>query len=874
MPFLDISPASSEGLHFERPPYLRKWGELKNVVFRRGFLRSRPGWAEMEPEHPTAVEAGVPAAIMEFRNPGSNANSRDPDNTRVLLETLRGTADNVTFNMVSTGAFFFTEVDDSPPDNFVTLIRRSPGTSSAQARFDKPALTTAFDLIDTVVIRGRVRWSAGNTTARTVFTPVLGSDDADNVNFPIVVFDGKEAGTGFDFASHLSVNPLTSAAWTVADIDPEPFGIKFDDSVGGSGNAGFTTSEAAVDLRPGANGFYTSWSGVFSDIDDPIETPGVDKITSGTVGQRESWTLTPAVPFAKITKVTVKFVAATVGAGTATIRSFIRRAGVDTPITNNTVSSSTLTTFTTVIPADELSTDWLPSDINTPIEFGVHYEAAVGGTPTLEVYAWEMEIEGVTSTVELEFDWLALDVYGRKFGNSGAESQNLIGTSRLYLTTRSFLRLDDETSGSGFTNVQGAVTVPTAFPYDWAVLYGQAYFVNGRNQTWFYPTAGNVFGQLAGKPTGRTIAAFGGRIMLGWVTEGANITPERVQWSDLNDGQVYIGASSGFFDTLASPGGVVKLLPLSESLCGLYKQVGIWNTRLTGDDSVPFIPDLIDGETGCLSSATVKATISPNGTPIHYFLGWNPKVGTSVFSFDGSQVVEVGQKISPRLQDNMRHSHVTYAHAAIDPEAGLYWLFVPEGTEVYPRKAWVMDLSTGEWSEETSTHAYSAAGQWSLVTAKSPQGKLTLIGGRFDDAHVYKLGYSTAVDAAQLDAGSSETFATKFVTPSIVVETGDLRYTEPQLHTLAYRVHVTFVDRGSFTCAVAVSTDGGITFNTALTETLGGGAAGRYLTEILDVTAAHEKRIRFRFTFTPANDAAFIELAEVVLETQTGGEAA
>lgn len=469
-----------------------------------------------------------------------------------------------------------------------------------------------------------------------------------------------------------------------------------------------------------------------------------------------------------------------------------------------------------------------------------------------------------------EVDYIAVDLVGVK--TETPASGGIVGVDRLYVTSHSFERLVDETfDTTGFENIRGTVALPTGESFDHAQLFGQIYLTNGVNQMYRYPAAGNVFEQFAAKPFGRTIASFANRILLGWTDDAGTTVPERVIYSALNDGNDYTAASAGFFDLLATPGGLVKLLQLSEDFCSAYKEEGVWIIRRTGDDSIPFIPDVIDAQTACLAFRTVKTTITPTGTPIQLFLGKNPVDNVSVFRFDGSTVTNVGRGLAKFLQDDANHTFLQYSFAAIEPTSGTYWLFIPVGSKVFPDKAWVLDIRTEEWTEVKLSHAQSAAGTWKLKTTTPPQprGRETFILGRVLDGRPYKIDYTLATDMDQ--PGEN---AVPVVVPAYVLETGDLRLTEPQLQSLPYVFHLMYHDRGRVSVALDVSTDGGVTFNAALSVTLGtAGADGSLLYARLDDNVIQGRRIRFRLTFTAvAGVMSPIDIVEAWVEFETGGD--
>ena len=280
------------------------------------------------------------------------------------------------------------------------------------------------------------------------------------------------------------------------------------------------------------------------------------------------------------------------------------------------------------------------------------------------------------------------------------------------------------------------MATPGNVPLDWDVLYGQLYLVDGTS-TKRYPNSSNVYEALTannnagGIVTGRTVAAFADRILYGWVLDGTEETPERVAYSEIfNGGSHLVASGAGDFDLLDTPGGVVKLITLTEDVCAALKEVGIYSLRRTGNAAAPIIRDVIDFDTGCLAAMTAQRVNNQTGNPIILFFGFNKSYGYNIYAFDGTQVTPAGDGIQDILTDNVNREHTRNSFAVLDPEAGLYWLFVARGTDIFPTGGVVMSIRTGAWSEFELPFPVSSGGIW------TPTARVVEHAGRSAD-HVF-----------------------------------------------------------------------------------------------------------------------------------------
>lgn len=111
---------------------------------------------------------------------------------------------------------------------------------------------------------------------------------------------------------------------------------------------------------------------------------------------------------------------------------------------------------------------------------------------------------------------------------------------------------------------------------------------------------------------------------------------------------------------------------------------------LTGKSEDSFSRFPLDSEIG----TTAPGTIVPFSTMLYFF---DPATG--VHRFDGASIYPVDDAINQYLLDGQNRSQAHKAHAYI--HEGKYYLSVAWGTDAYPSRTFVLDLTTGSWAEYT-----------------------------------------------------------------------------------------------------------------------------------------------------------------------------
>jgi hypothetical protein len=860
MPITRI-PIGSVGVEKNKKRTETIFSDLDNCVMHHGTLRVRPGVQAIGPIHSTdGTEPGIPTIITALDEPTVTQPTQ-------LGETLRPNATSSNNWTLSGDATAHACLDDNPPDDFATKIVSASDTSKAVLGFSNT--TKTYNTITGALIRFRAR-NSGEQLGLISYLKVSWAGSTEIQTVPITAcFENGAEGDIEDWQEicvPMYNHPLTGGKMSSSTIDNMTLGFEL---VSPPTGLVATTSFLGVNGNGNSTDFgsYSSMLTTGAGFDND-ETPiawfsdASTNINSTTYGDKQSFTFKDLdAEWASVESVEVRFdlrAWALTDDGrepdtyyhpTAARLFHEDTGGTITYIDSvDWVSGSPDTgALRWVLMTEDPDTGsaWTIAGVNNA-KFGVEHLGPDGSTVQryLAIDSAELVVRGTkTITGNVELDYIAVDVYGPT-----GESTAIDAHDRIFATTKNFYRLDSEASGTGntLTDISGTTTTPTApFAWKWdaAVLYGQVWLGNGSDDLYYYPetSSSKIFTELASKPYGRTVASFSGRILAGDSTDAGSRTPQRVTYGKRNDATDWTADTAGYFDLLNTPGRVVKLLPFDESICVAYKYTGIYTIRQTGQDDIPFVPDLVDGECGCVAPATVKNVIMPNGVRGQIFLGKHPALGYTVLFFDGNQVANIGEPIRDTIKNDWDPEQRQNCFAEIDPRLGHYYLFYPDSGDILSNKAWVMDLDSSAWTPASFSQNFTAAGQWKLSKNRTSStvadaDHYLILGGAdgmpyFLDEDVYydaltPPSTSTFPDnpvfqglASEGVGGTGHDQYTSEVTQTIV--TGDLVLSEQTLDAQVNRIFFYYVNKGACSVSFYLSLDGGNTWSDAWTQTVG-----------------------------------------------------
>jgi hypothetical protein len=853
--FKKAVPLNAEGLTFNRPREQSLWRVLTNVVLTDGFIQSRPGLKPVGPmsQDITTHQPGIITAIGEARqwvNENSSIGS---------CEALQPNATTSNTGWTAVGAAtIHAATDDTVPDNGTTKATATADGSTYIAGFTN--LVGTYDFIDSATLHIRAR---ATTPLRQILEVehgngfgnlgVIGSIDLTNT-----AYTGDTSGSGFmDFFIPIPTD-FQGFVWSTSEVNNATFKLTLNKDT----NPGLTF------LLPSTTGSDNGFSPAGdawkrAGIDDP-NAPIVffaDRQTTsvGEPGERISIKFDNLAALTSVSKVRVRFAVARQEGGLGRIdlyqvgndavrRTIASAQSVDliVPDANN---SNFWSPFVGIdIVEVELTTNpetglaWTVVDLQSDPEFGILVNT---GSANIVFTSAELIVEGNLASTGAEIDLVELYVCGRALSgaSAGETAQKFLG--RIMATARAFYRLNEQNTNQGFdlVDILGAVAAPTASPYNWDMtqFFDRLYFENSINTTYYYSGA-TIAILTAPLPLGHTIWTFGNRLMKGDIISAGVRSIKRVAWSALAAPDDWTGAGSGTADlTHGGEGRLRKGLPLASHVAALYLDRGIYNFRWTGDDASPFVPKMQDPDTGIVAPNSCIATLDADGVSSHIFLGRGPK-GVDIFLYDGTAAHPIGGEIILELLRLANPETLERAFAVLEPEFNLYLLFVAEGTDLFPEMCWVFDITSGQWVRWDLPFAVSAAGYWTLVdvpggaalpSLTSTDGVRTLILGTTLGIP-YQLDYDISSDRLNVSGNqvsgyldSAHESETRLAPVEYTLETGAVILENPEgpkdvvQLSAVHRVWLTYEDRGQCDITVEISNDGGKSYNTAVSHTIG-----------------------------------------------------
>jgi len=743
MAIIDLSPLDSEGLRFDVPAHAAKWAKLTNVAFRDGSIVPRAGLKEAygythQIVADGAVEPAPANALIELRNPGSTNTGRSAG--AWVTEMLRPDgSSSLVAGWTASVSTLHGDLDEAVPDG-AHAVSTTLG-SRFSLTFANPVATYTDILGVRIYVRAKVEYSGLNDAVALLrLSQRSGGGTLVTVaDFEVWAFEVNETAFWYDYSFLLEKNFLDGAAWEDGDLDTLQVALEFVSGASGLtynlapstivSNTGWTDASdggaaAIADIklvREGTPEAFPEQSfpqGVTSAV---ASGNGLVADDSGDIIEISFADVPAAVGITSINDVEVLFRVKTQPYAPVPFEIYYNNGSVDTLVSSGEANadcreySSPLSALMTVNPVSLAA--WTKTEVNAA--------------------SFKLKI---TASVQLTLEFVNLNV-GIQTNSSGVRVDTVSaeilapGTTnvrdKLVLSNRSFVRLEPETLDViNVTNSVASTSLPSVAPFDWAVLYGQTYVVNGVDPTKRYPTAGSLFESLttnnadgATAITGRTICAFADRILYGWVKDNTTYTPERIAYSRQLNGGTHNHASAGDFDIIDTMGGVMALRPLNESLCFAGKEVGAYALRRTGNSAFPIIVDPIDYETQCLSQYSTQRVLL-KGQPVIMFLGANPSAGVNVFAFDGTAVRPVGDAINPQLEERVNPKMYSLAVGATDPNTNSYVLFVAEGREIARALGFAMNLNTLAWTSWELPYGIFSSALWNL---QPPTALATLI---------------------------------------------------------------------------------------------------------------------------------------------------
>ena len=199
--------------------------------------------------------------------------------------------------------------------------------------------------------------------------------------------------------------------------------------------------------------------------------------------------------------------------------------------------------------------------------------------------------------------------------------------------------------------------------------------------------SGNITAFNGAPGPARTLTTFANRLVIGHIYDGTAIRGLRVGWSAFGDAEGWTTANSGQTELIDTSDFITRLLPI-RGLLVIYKEGSIFLGRETGNFIVPIAFSLHNRNVGAIAGFSVAAA----GEGTHFFLG-----DDNVYAFDGNSLTPIGDPIRRDLR-NINRAALRQVFATVDPKNTEYRLYVPEGSDAFPRACWVFNWREQHWS--------------------------------------------------------------------------------------------------------------------------------------------------------------------------------
>jgi len=898
---LDLAPLDAEGIRLNRPSHEVRWSKLENVVFKDGALIPRPGFREAF-DYTLEIDAAnvepAPAnGVLEIYNPGDTATGRGAGEWTSEILRPDGSS-SVVAGWSASSTTLHGDVDEAVPDG-AYIVSTTKG-SQVRYTFANPSATYTNVLGVRFYVRARVEYTGVNDAIATLrLIQHYSGATATIAEFDVWAFDVNETTFWYDYSFFAEKDLIDDYPWTDTDLDNLNMDILFVDGSSGIAYTFTPTSIASntgwVDAADGGAAVYTdlimgrnAYNGPLPDttpdgrysqpVWEAVKAPnGLTANDANDVIEVGYDTVPAGVTFSQVDFVKVNFRVKSQAYRPVPYEIYYNNGAVDTLIDSGTTSTAcapyeqplVVTMTTNPVSAAE----WTKTEINAAT-----FKLKITESVPLIIVGSEVQVQGLTNAAEVRVDTVSAEIIG--LGDTDPPD-------KLVLSNKSFLRYETiDYTLDDVTNSVPSTSLPSLSAFDWAILYGQVYVVNGVDPTKRYPNSSDLFESLttndgagANPLTGRTVAAFADRILYGWTRDNTTYTPERIAYSNFANGGAHSGASAGTFDIIDSQGGIVALRTLNEGLCFCGKEFGVYALRRTGNDAAPIIVDPIDYETQCLARASALRVLL-QGQPVIIFLGSNPSGGLNVFAFDGTAVKPIGDAINPLLEEKANSKTLSMAVGGVDPSTNTYMIFLASGRGIDRTTILSMNLNTLAWTTGELPYGVYSTGMWSipvpgaLVTAAGWddfRGLQTMVvGGRnnlIQQTHPLPYDTLTPVQTASLtitelqpgfDFGSDPRPSEKNIFTS-TMETGDFQFMDDQrgeLQMMSYRVHLDYVNLGPVRVGLSASTDGGSTWTTEEIQYVGDSSkdsSRRHALLTFGENPVHDRAVRFRLRVIPSD---------------------
>lgn len=291
-----------------------------------------------------------------------------------------------------------------------------------------------------------------------------------------------------------------------------------------------------------------------------------------------------------------------------------------------------------------------------------------------------------------------------EFDREGTKYFFCLTTSKFYWWNNAGAMWVDYTNGT----LNGTVVNPCS--YSTAKISGKnvLVFSNYVDAIKKWQGSGNNIATLDGSPPlAKYLLGFNRFLLLGYIKDGVDIYPERIQWSDYDNPESWtqgVASNAGDYD-LDDGYAITGMFRLSDSVV-VSKTDSIWVGYLTGDDRI-FQFESVERRLGFLSHNTIQVV------PGALVLGLSKH---GIIQFNGLRGQLVVPGIFEDLKDYANANLIHKSFSVVVAELNEYWLFIPIKGQDYPTRLYRYNYVTGQVYKDLVSNL-TAAGTWTQLTA-------------------------------------------------------------------------------------------------------------------------------------------------------------
>ena len=232
------------------------------------------------------------------------------------------------------------------------------------------------------------------------------------------------------------------------------------------------------------------------------------------------------------------------------------------------------------------------------------------------------------------------------------------------------------------------------------------------------------------KPLAKYVVAYGGYLLIFYVSLGGTIYAQRGMWSDTGDITNMSTVNAGYMD-LIEDGEDITGAAIFGNYVAVHKESSIYLWYLVGTD------DIFAAERKATGSGTVcHFTIQNLPTGEQIFLGRD-----GFHLFNGVSAPLINLSIMDELRESMNPEYLYKCWSTVIPSMDEYWCGIPIGSQTEAETVYKYNYRTGQIYKDVRTNT-TAAGAYTLTTSTTwgeQVGDWASASGSWDDVALLKL---------------------------------------------------------------------------------------------------------------------------------------